>query len=60
MSNRGMRGITGNAVPTNKVIKSRSYVITNPRPRHAPSKSARSTRVSLRYDVDKYLAWLES
>ena len=60
MAKHDERVYTGESVPTSRVIKSRSYVITNPRPKHAPSKSTRSTKVTVRYDVEKYLAWLSS
>jgi hypothetical protein len=48
-------------IPTSRVIKSRSYVITNARPKiESVHKNTRSTRVSIRRDTALYLAWLDS
>lgn len=49
------------AIPTGKVIKSRSFVITHARPKVASvHKNTRDTKVKVRRDAELYLAWLDS
>lgn len=50
---RGMRGITGNGVPTSRVIRSRSHVMVRTVPKYTPPTRARV------YDYEFSLTQLE-
>jgi hypothetical protein len=47
----GIRGIRGHHVPTNRVIRSASYVSVRGKPRHAPRK-AHATPIRVTYTRD--------
>ncbi len=38
---RGMRGYTGNSVPTNRVIRSRSHVMVRTVPKYTPTSKGK-------------------
>jgi hypothetical protein len=47
----GIRGIRGHHVPTNRVLRSASYVQVRGKPRHAPRKAS-ATAVRVAYTQD--------
>jgi hypothetical protein len=47
----GIRGIRGHNVPTNRVIRTASYVQVRGKPRHAPRK-AHATAIQVAYTQD--------
>lgn len=52
MSKRGMRGFTGNPVPTSRVIRSKSHVIVRVVPKHTPPTKPRVGKVTVSYRKD--------
>lgn len=51
----------GDTVPTSRVIKSRSFVITHARPKvDRVSQGKRASDLKRSYDVVRYLDWLDS
>lgn len=47
----GIRGIRGHNVPTNRVIRSASYVQVRGKPRH-PQRKTTATKLQVRYTHD--------
>lgn len=52
MSGRGMRGFTGNSVPTNKVIRSRSHVMVRVVPKGYSQTKPKIGKVTVSYRKD--------